>query len=1025
VTFRIYTRLMRRSLPLNLLLVTTAAAAALVLTVVRRSPEGVMSFRLDTKEVKAAPGEAVVARHELTALKIFNLTLVRIKERYVDPTRIDPRKMLYQALDSVQFNIPEVMVEPDEANNQIVVRVNDKREVFDTKAVDSPWRLGATLKKVFRFIETNMNAGADLAEVEYAAVNGMLSTLDPHSILMDPEAARDMDVSTSGKFGGLGIVIRMVDKKLTVIKPMKDTPAWRAGIQANDHIVRINQEPTDNLTSDEAVDRMRGEPKTPVTLWIQRKGEDSLRRFDIVRALIRVNSVESKLLDKKVGLIKIKSFSSTTSSEVAQAMDELKGLGASAWVLDLRWNPGGLLEESVEVADLFVDTGAVVTTVSSRRREVHDASRGGDAGAPLAVLVNGGSASASEIVAGALKNLDRALIIGTRTFGKGSVQELYDNEDGSKLKLTVAQYLTPGDRSIQSVGIVPDVLLQRMVVPDKNDAIGDYVRLLAPSRVYGEKDLDAHLVSTYAKDADKPAYELPFLVDKPKAKGAADKDPKDPDGDTPNPDAEPIDEDEIVEDFEIRFARDAVASATGSQRPAMVKGVKKLVERLRGEEETKLVAALDKIGVDWSAAPATQADGPKLSVKLETVPATVAKAGDEVTLIGTVTNQGAGAAWRVHARVQAEDYVFEDAELPFGKLAPGETRTFKTKVRVPKDAVDRVDRLSVEVREARNATALVSPATLRIEASPRPIFAYAYQLLDDGNGDGLVQKNERYRLQLTVKNTGSGSAAEATALLRNASGDGVALDKSRFELGELKAGDSRVLEFPFAVTGKLKASELVVEVMMYDGVLGSTASEKLRFPVRTAVSVAEANGTYEVSGRADIRSGAASDTPLVGIAAAKTKFAALAAVGPFLKVDLGSGRAGYIESGRLVKKSGTAAPSFQPYWNSTPPTIAVNLSGLDTSLPTYKLEGRITDDTHVEDVYVFVSNSSAKIDSRKVFYRSNRGSRADKQMDFASEIPLWPGSNQVTVVARENQDVKSVQTLYLYREAPKTAQASP
>jgi carboxyl-terminal processing protease len=1002
---------MRRSPPLNVLLVTIAAAAALVLTVVHPSPN----------EVKAAPGQVVVARHELTALKIFNMTLVRIKERYVDPTRIDPRKMLYQALDSVQFNIPEVLVEPDEANNRIAVRVNDKREVFDTRSVDSPWRLGATLKKVFRFIETNMNAGADLAEVEYAAVNGMLSTLDPHSILMDPEAARDMDVSTSGKFGGLGIVIRMVDKKLTVIKPMKDTPAWRAGIQSGDHIVRINQEPTDNLTSDEAVDRMRGEPKTAVTLWIQRKGEDQPRRFDIVRALIRVNSVESKLLDKKVGLIKIKSFSSTTSTEVARALDELKGKGATAWVLDLRWNPGGLLEESVEVADLFVDTGAVVTTVSTRRREVHDASRGGDAAAPLAVLVNGGSASASEIVAGALKNLDRALIVGTRTFGKGSVQELYDNEDGSKLKLTVAQYLTPGDRSIQSVGIVPDVLLQRMLVPDKNDAIGDYVRLLAPSRTYGEKDLDAHLVSSYAKDADKPAHELPFLVEKAKTKTAPGSDPDDAEAD---PDAEPLDDDEIVEDFEIRFARDAVATAGAASRSAMVKSVKKLVDRLRGEEETKLVAALDKIGVDWSAAPAAQADQAQLVVQLETTPGAVAKAGDEVTLTGTVTNRGAGPAWRVHARVQAEDYVFEDAELPFGKLAPGETRSFKTKVRVPKDAVDRLDRLSVEVREARNATAMVSPATLRIEASPRPVFAYAYQLLDDGNGDGLVQRNERYRLQLTVKNTGSGSAAEATALLRNASGDGVNLDKSRFELGELKAGDSRTLEFPFAVTNKLKSSELIVEVMMYDGVLGSQASEKLRFAVRPAVSIAEASGTVEVTRAAEIRSGAASDTALIGSAPARTRFTSLATVGPFTKVDLGSGRVGYIETGKLARRAATPAPTFQPHWNSTPPTIAVNLNGLDTTAPTYKLEGRITDDTHVEDVYVFVSNSSAKIDSRKVFYRSNRGGKADKQMEFSSEIPLWPGSNQVTVVARENQDVKSVQTLYLYRESPKTAHAA-
>ena len=1019
--FHLYTRRMRRSLPLNIVLVTTAAAAALVLTVVRNKPEGVMSFRLDTKEVQAAPGEAKIERHDLTALKIFNLTLVRIKERYVDPTRIDPKKMLYEALDSVQFNIPEVLVEPDEANNQVAVRVNDKREVFDTKSVDSPWRLGATLKKVFRFIEANMNAGADLAQVEYAAVNGMLSTLDPHSVLMDPEAARDMDVNTSGKFGGLGIVIRMVDKRLTVIRPMKDTPAWKAGIQANDHIVKINNEPTDNLTSDEAVDRMRGDPKTAVTLWVKRKGEANLLRFDIVRDVIHVSSVEHKLLDKNVGLIKIKQFSSTTSAEVAQAMDEMKGQGATAWVLDLRWNPGGLLEESVEVVDLFVDSGALVTTVSSRKREVHDASRGpGDTKSSLAVLVNGGSASASEIVAGALKNLDRALIIGTRTFGKGSVQELYDNDDGSKLKLTVAQYLTPGDRSIQSVGIVPDVQLQRMLIPAKNDAVGDVVRLLPPSKTYGEKDLSAHLTSQYAKDGDKPGYELPFLVDKPKTQKPAEAEAE-------NPDEEPIDDDEIVEDFEIRFARDAVASVDATNRPGLVKGIKKLVDKVRAEEELKLVDELGKLGVDWAAPPATITEGEvaSLSVKLDTSSSGVVKAGDEVTLTGTVKNEGTGTAYRVHARVQADDYIFEDAELPFGKLAPGETRTFATKVRVPRDAVDRVDRLSVEVHEARNATVSVAPTTVRIEGSARPTFAWAYQLVDESNGDGLVQKNERYKLLVTVKNIGAGDAPEATALLRNASGDGVTLDKSRFEVGELKAGATQVLEYPLSVSNKLKGSEMTLEVMIYDAVLGAQVTEKLRFPVRTAVSSVEAKGTVELKKSADIRAGAAADTALIGTGVAKARFASLATVGPWTKLDLGGGRVGFVESNKVAKTSAAAAPAYDANWTSTPPTLALNLNGLDTTADTYKLEGKVTDDTHVEDVYVFVSNSSAKIDGRKVFYRSNRGSKSDKHMDFSSDIPLWPGSNQVTVVTRENKDVKSVQTLYLYREAPKTAQAQP
>ncbi|HLL23539.1 MAG TPA: MXAN_5808 family serine peptidase, partial [Kofleriaceae bacterium] len=743
---------------LNLALVVGAGVLALVLTVVRQSPEGVVSLGLDTQEVRAAPGRPQVAKHDLTALKILNITLLRIKDRYVDPGRVDPKKMLYAALDSVQFNIPEVLVEPDIAHNKVKVTVNDKPEIFETDDVDSPWRLTIKLKKVFRFIEANMNAGADLAKVEYAAVNGMLSTLDPHSILMDPEQARDMDVSTSGKFGGLGIVIRMVDSKLTVIKPMKNTPASRKGIKAGDHIVRINAENTENLTSNEAVDRMRGDPKTGVTLWIARKGTEGLLRFDLVRDVIRVAQVESKLLDKHVGYVKVKQFSKGISTDVADAMKQLSAQGATSWILDLRGNPGGLLEEAVQLSDLFVDSGTLVTTVSGRDREARRAEHGfGDTTSPLAVLVNTGSASASEIVAGALKNLDRGIIIGTRTFGKGTVQELYDNEDKSKLKLTIAQYLTPGDRSIQNLGIVPDIALQRMYVPEKNDSPEDFIRLLPPTRTYGEKDLDATLVSSYAKDTDKPTFEVPFVIErkKPAAGTAAPVTPEEEDEEVEENDA-----DEIVEDFEIKLAKEVMASVNVASRPKVVNAARKVVERIRGEQEKLLVAELGKIGVDWSAPAAGDVGAANLEVSLQTAPNV--KAGDIVTVTATVKNVGTAPAYRVLPRVHADDSVFDDTELPVGKVAPGETKTFAAKLRVPKDSLDRKNRLGIEVKEAKNAIARITPTEIQVEAAPRPVFAYAYQLLDDGNGDGLVQKGEKYRLQVQLKNTGAGPTSKTT-----------------------------------------------------------------------------------------------------------------------------------------------------------------------------------------------------------------------------------------------------------------------
>jgi carboxyl-terminal processing protease len=1030
---------------LNLALVVAAGLSALVLTVIRQSPEGVVSIELNTQEVRAAPGETQAPRHDLFALKIFNMTLLRIKERYVDPARVDPKKMLYAALDSVQFNIPEVLVEPDQAHNRVRITVNGKPETFETDDVDSPWRLTSKLKKVFHFIETNMNTGggADLAKVEYAAVNGMLSTLDPHSILMDPEQARDMDVSTSGKFGGLGIVIRMIEKKLTVVRPMKDTPAWRKGIKAGVHIVRINQEPTENLTSNEAVDRMRGDPRTGVTLYVERKGTDGVMRFDLIRDLIRVRQVEHKLLsltetagtpdgsaaaaggkparggDKTVGYIRVRQFSKGIASDVADAMREMTAKGATSWILDLRGNPGGLLEEAVQLADLFVDSGTIVTTVSGRDREARRAERGvGDTASSLAVLVSGNSASASEIVAGALKNLDRAAIIGTRTFGKGSVQELYDNDDHSKLKLTIAQYLTPGDRSIQNLGIVPDILLQRMYVPDKNDSPQDFVRMLPPTRTYGEKDLDAHLVSTYARDVDKPAYELPYMVERKKPAAGAPADVRPPDDD------DATDDDEVVEDFEIRFAKQLVSSVSASTRPRLVAGAGKIVQAVRAEEEKKLVAALQTIGVDWTAAPAA-AGKPSLEVSVAASPSGQVQAGDTVTVTTTVKNTGTDPAYRVLSRIQGDDPVFEDTELPIGKIAPGETRTYSTRLQVPKDALDRVDRLSLEVREAHNALAHVTPAEVRIQAAPRPVFAYAWQLIDDGNGDGLVQRGEHYRLQVQIKNTGAGPTQEATVLLRNATGDGVVLDKSRAELKEpLAPGEVRQIEFPFATDATLKGDEMVVELMAYDSALDVQATDKLHFRLSPTVTAVPRAGEVTVRTATAVHAGASDDTSIVGYTTKGASFPAIASYGTWIKVKLDAAgtRVGFLLAS-AAQVGGSGPPRYTQLWNSTPPMIALAAQGLQTSGDTYHLSGNVSDEQHVEDMYVFVSNQTAKIESRKVFYRSNRGGKDGKQLEFAADLPLWPGSNMVTVVARASTEVRSVKTMFVYREAPRTAQA--
>jgi carboxyl-terminal processing protease len=513
---------------------------------------------------------------------------------------------------------------------------------------------------------------------------------------------------------------------------------------------------------------------------------------------------------------------------------------------------------------------------------------------------------------------------------------------------------------------------------------------------------------------------VPYLVERKKPA------PGDQPQTAPPDDEDGPDDDEIVEDFEMRFAKELLQSVSAGPRNKVIAAGGKTIARLRGEEEKKLVVALSQIGVDWSGPAGATSDTANLDVSVQTSPRAVV-AGQDLSVSATVKNNGTGVAYRVLPRLVSDDGVFQDVELPIGKVGPGETKTFTAKVKVPTESFDRVDRLALEVREARNAVAHASSTEVKIEALPRPVFAYSWQLVDEGNGDGLVQRGEKYKLQVMLKNTGTGPTKEATVLLRNSTGDGVVLEKSRFEFKDpIAPGQTKELEFPLATDATLKADEVVLELTAYDGQLDVQASDKMKFKVSASVVGLPQHGEVTTKQAIAIRSGAADEASIVGGAAKGASYVALGNYGTYTKVKLTSGgsKLGFIPQSALIS-GGSGTSSFAPYWHSTPPSIAIASKALDTTAASYKLQGSVTDETHVEDVYIFVANQGAKIDNRKVFYRSNRGGKDPKQLDFSADLPLWPGSNMVTVVARENADVRSIKTLILYRDPPRTAQAQP
>ena len=322
-------------------------------------------------------------------------------------------------------------------------------------------------------------------DLVYGAIKGMLSELDPHTSFMEPASYKEMQVDTKGEFGGLGIQISIKDKKLVVIAPIEDTPAWDAGIKAGDHIFKIDKELTRDLTLTTAVEKMRGPKGTKVILTIMREGEKDPLEFTITRDIIKVKSIKHKMLEGHIGYIRLTQFQERSAEDMKDALDDLEKQEMKSLILDLRNNPGGLLKVSVQVAELFVKEGKLIVSVKGRddeKEEYLSAATKAREDYPIVVLVNEGSASASEIVAGALKDWERGVVLGTQTFGKGSVQTVFSLSDGSGMRLTTAKYYTPKGISIQNTGITPDILVKPAQKGDGKE--GKFIR---------EKDLKKHL----------------------------------------------------------------------------------------------------------------------------------------------------------------------------------------------------------------------------------------------------------------------------------------------------------------------------------------------------------------------------------------------------------------------------------------------------------------------------------------------------------------------------------------------------
>lgn len=357
--------------------------------------------------------------------------------------------------------------------------------------------------EVLNQIQANYVNPVDSKQLVYGAIKGMVRTLDPHTSFLTPEDYKYMQVDTEGKFEGLGIEISLKNDILTVIAPIEGTPAHRAGVKAGDKIIKVNGEPTKDMSLTDAVKKMRGPKGSSVTLTILRDNVEGLKDIAIVRDVISITSVRHKVFND-IGYIRISNFQKTTTSELDHALTEITKEKPIGLIIDLRNNPGGLLEQSIEVVDRFIDQDKLVVSIKGRltkgvanpqEKAFYSDQPDSSMNIPMVVLVNIGSASASEIVASALQDYSRAVIMGTQTFGKGSVQTIFPLSDGSGLRMTTAKYYSPKGRTIQEKGVTPDIVVEFVPVVEKEESKDVKI---------GEKYLERHLKGEGEAEQKRP-----------------------------------------------------------------------------------------------------------------------------------------------------------------------------------------------------------------------------------------------------------------------------------------------------------------------------------------------------------------------------------------------------------------------------------------------------------------------------------------------------------------------------------------
>ncbi len=951
-----------------------------------------------TANSRIVPNKALASN-----LNVTNLVMQYVKRYYVNQDVVEPKQLLISGLGKLERVLDQVLIEfPDgEDGPTVTVQVVDAKTSFDMSQVSSVDDVTSKLEQVFEFVAPKITTDEPkMKDVEYAVVDEMLKSLDTHSGIITPQVYKEFMIETEGSFGGLGIVIGIRDGELTVIAPIEGTPAYKAGIKSNDKIVQIEDESTINMSLIQAVSKLRGKKGTPVNIAIKRENNVEPKYIKIIRDTIKIESVETFELDNDIQYVRIRDFQKNTLDSILDNLNN-GGPGPKGIILDLRGNPGGLLDQANKVSDLFLKEGVIVTTKAGKASKPYLAkNRDYEFDGNVVVLVDSGSASASEIVAGALKNNERAIIIGERTFGKGSVQQIFDLNDGSALKLTIAKYYTPGDKSIQDIGVTPDIILNPTIVSKNSSNLNLSSQLLTE-----HDDEESKQTST---PLEIPTYSITYLENNKEDNG--DDEP------TPEEALSRVEKrNKLESDFYVSLAKNILGSSSTTERRESLGEIKKEINRITQNEEVKIEDKWQNVGVDWSYIEAT-ATKPVLDINI--VPKNPAvNAGGELSLTVEVENKGADPIYRLMAKTESKNPLLGNKEFIFGKIEPGEKKIWSTTFELPKWILTRMDKIDLKFTDANESEFENYSFNLSIKEQPRPLYSYNYEIVDDGrlesvgNGNGIAEFGETVALLVNVNNIGQGISEKSVLTLKNLSEDTVFLNKGRFQFENLEQGKSDTDYFTFTI--KDPKSDVELELQIIDDTYREGVISKITLPsIDNPQEITKSDLKYRVlKNNTPIRGGGYTQAPIIAIAEEGTIIDSVAENDDWIKISLKDSNSGWINKKKVMvtddtyeekeeAANGTLSDVFE-----APPIINIDVPPVTTSSPEISLVGDINDTDGIDLISVYVGDDKVALLHT-----------VKQNVPVSFKLKLLEDINLITIIAKDSKGLLSKQSFVVRKE---------